>query len=363
MCSRPFRAITYSHVRHRHHLSLEEYRRRFPDRPVTCLEVRRQESVSQAKRYQALGRHWSKKRVIRSIRARWAAKRALNLGAVRAEDEKLLEAALRHFGSWDGALQASRIDPEETRKCSRWTTDLFRRRIGRLRERGVPLSWSAVRRSDPKLLKAAYSRYGSWTKALRAFGLIPDYDHERWTRAKVVRWILERHRKGQPLYARHLMLNGESKLYGAALSKFGTWGKALRAAGIDPETVHRRRSWTKASVLEAIRAACSKRKPFGLEDEDPGLVAAARKFFGGWYEALGASGVWSPSNRTSYRWTKEELAAALRHRVRQGRSMRPFDVKQDASDLYQASRKLFGGLRAAARAAGCLDAVPAARTR
>jgi hypothetical protein len=345
-------------------MAIEEYRRKFPSRPVTCREVRLQESIFQAKRYQALGQHWSKKRVIRSIRARRSAGRALNRAVVGVEDDKLLEAGLRYFGSWDGALRASGSNPEEVRKWSRWTPDLFRRRIGRLQERGVPLSWSAVRRRDRKLMKVAYSRYGSWTKALRAFGKVPQFDHERWTRAKVVREILERQRRGEPLHARHLMLNGAGFLYGAARSKFGTWGKALRAAGIAPATVHRRRSWTKATVLRAIRAACSKRtKPFGLEDEDPGLVAAARKFFGGWYEALRASGVWSPSNRSGYRWTKEELAAALRRRIRQGHPMRPTDVKKDANDLYLASRKLFGSLHAAAQAAGYPNAVPPPRRR
>jgi hypothetical protein len=207
-------------------------------------------------------------------------------------------------------------------------------------------------------MKAAYSIYGSWTKALRAFGLVPHYDHARWTRSKVVEAIHKRRREGQPLYARYLMLNGASKLYGAALSQFGTWGKALQAAGIDPATVHRRRAWTKASVRDAIRAAALKRSPFGLEDEDAGLVAAARKFHGGWYEALSAAGIWSPKDRSGHRWTKPELTAALRRRVRGGHSMRPTDVRREANHLYRASRKHFGSWRGAAKAAGFLHAVP-----
>jgi hypothetical protein len=290
-----------------------------------------------------------------------AADRPLNLGLVKREDERLVEAALRYLGSWDEALRAARIEPETVRKWNRWTISRFRKHIRDLGKAGIALSWAAIRQADPKLMKAAYEQFGSWTKTLRAFRLEPVYDHVQWTKREVIRRIIERRRNGEPLYARYLMLNGLSKLYGAALTKFGTWGKALRAAGIDPGTVHRRRAWTKENILSAIRKACRGRTPFGLEIEDPGLVAAARKVYGGWHEALGAAGIWSPKNRSGYRWTREELLAALSTRVRDGRSMRPTDVKDEENDLYMAARKLYGGFREAAKAAGCLGAVPPPR--
>lgn len=361
LCRRAYRTISYSHLRHRHHLGIQQYRRKFPDAQVTCLEIREIESVFQARRYKALGRHWSKKHVVRAIRARFAAGRDLHLGAVKTSDQRLLEAALRYCRSWDHALLAAHLDPDCVRKWSRWTRDRFRRKILELKREGLPLSWSAARRRDPRLLKAAYVVFGSWTKALHAFGLKPVYEHERWTKAEVVRRILERRRRGEPLYARYLMLNGLGRLYHAALSKFGAWGEALRAAGIDPATVHLRRAWTKDNVLPAIREACRRLKPFGMEDEDPGLVAAGRRFYGGWHEALSAAGVWSPKNRAGFRWTRKELLSAIRRRAREGRQMGPGDVHQEANDLYMAARKRFGGWRAAAKAAGCSRAVPPPR--
>jgi hypothetical protein len=361
LCRRPYRVITLTHLRHRHRVGVLEYRRKFPDAPVTCLEIRERESISQARRNKALGRHWSRKQVVRAIRARVAAGRYLNLGAVRAGDGSLLEAGLRYFRSWDNALRAARIDPERVRKWTRWSRERMLERILGLKREDVPLSWAAARRRDPKLLKAAVALFGSWTKALQALGHTPVYEHVGWTKAEVVRRILERRKRGEPLYARSLMVNGQGKLYGAARAKFGTWGKALQAAGIDPQTVHLRRDWTRENVLSAIRKACRRRNAFGMEDEDPGLVRAARKFYGGWHEALGAAGVWSPGNRAGYRWTRKELLSATRRRARLGRPMGPGDVRKEANDLYMAGRKRFGSWRAVARAAGCSRAVPPPR--
>lgn len=297
LCCRSYRIITNTHLRHVHQLSVSAYERRFPKSPMTCLEVREKESESQGRRQEAIGGRWTEGRIVRELRRRAATRRPLNLGAVQSQDPALSEAIRRYFPSWDEALHAAGLDPAQIRKWERWTAELFRSRIQALKRKGVPLSWSAAGRHDPRLLKATYVVYGNWSKALRALGEKPVYDHGRWSKAEVVRTLRKKRHTGKPLYAQHIIRTGGSRLYHAALSRFGSWASALRAAGIDPAKVERRRVWTKKSVLLAIRKVCRKRSPLGMEDEDPGLVRVARKFYGGWPHAVAAAGVRRPALR------------------------------------------------------------------
>jgi hypothetical protein len=83
-------------------------------------------------------------------------------------------------------------------------------------------------------------------------------------------------------------------LHAAAVRHFGSYDAALRRAGIKPEEVRRRRSWTKDLVLAGIRAA--RRGGSGLTDSamrrgDPALYGAAVRLFGSFTAARERAGV------------------------------------------------------------------------
>jgi hypothetical protein len=60
-------------------------------------------------------RRWSRRAVLTAIADRRGRGRPLHYSAVVAEDEPLLGAARRLFGSWNDALRAAGLDPEKVR--------------------------------------------------------------------------------------------------------------------------------------------------------------------------------------------------------------------------------------------------------
>ncbi len=96
---------------------------------------------------------------------------------------------------------------------------------------------------------------------------------------------------------------------GAVAQRYGTWGAALRAAGVTAIT------WTPAAMLYALRRFAGERGPSPTAREWPrnceehpsaSMVSDA---FGSWRRALGAAGVHPVGHGP---WTKPQIGAALR---------------------------------------------------
>jgi hypothetical protein len=86
----------------------------------------------------------------------------------------------------------------------------------------------------------------------------------------------------------------EPALHAATVRHFGNYEKALRAAGIEPQKVRRRKSWQKSDVLRAIKSMA--RRNANLSDSavrrrDPALHGAATRLFGTYTAARNAAGV------------------------------------------------------------------------
>src|SRR3954464_2991589 len=60
-------------------------------------------------------RRWSRRAVLAALADRRARGQPLHSSAVVADEEPLLGAARRLFGSWNDALRAAHIDPEQVR--------------------------------------------------------------------------------------------------------------------------------------------------------------------------------------------------------------------------------------------------------
>jgi hypothetical protein len=82
-------------------------------------------------------------------------------------------------------------------------------------------------------------------------------------------------------------------LASAAARRFGTWSKALLAAGIPGVKEHRLpRHWNKQAIVEVIHGWLDAgMKVTEIRRADTGLAAAARKHFGSWHAAMRAAGV------------------------------------------------------------------------
>lgn len=181
---------------------------------------------------------------------------------------------------------------------NRWTKDGIALEILRLYAAKEPLNYGDVQKNHLRLLRAATRYFGSWQQAIEFAGL--DYEAIRrykvWTRERIVEQIQEYHRAGKDLAWRHVSLELDPALAAAAIrpNRFGSWRSALAAAGLDYDEIRRHRSWDDEQILSEIRRLHAAGASLRVSDaavEVPSLVAAARRRFDGWYEAIIAAGI------------------------------------------------------------------------
>ena len=279
---------------------------------------------------------WTREKVVEAIRRRQQDQ--LPMTSVWREDRSLYAAAKKFFGSWQGALLA--VGVPGARAFRRWSRQRVIAALRDRQQRGAALSrtW----REDRHLYDAAARRFSSWPQALLAAGFTPTVAPKRtWTKPEVIDAIRDRHGRGLPMTG---MANRDPSLGNAAVRHFGTWHKALRAAGVD---VRQPKSWSRESVIEAIHALYRRGLLMStLDQHDPSLVTAAYRRFGSWEKAVLAAGFQPKARR---KWTRERVIQEIQnwHRGRSGTSVWTDDV-----GLGGAAARYFGGWRAALRAAG-----------
>jgi hypothetical protein len=144
---------------------------------------------------------------------------------------------------------------------------------------GQPLN-SGANRGDWLYSRAVYY-FGSWGKAVEAAGFSYSAIKIRpLTREEILAELTELGKTGEPVLAM-----SHRKLHSPALRHFGTWRSALVAAGVDPDLG---RKWTRTSVLRALRDEVEAGRPMGanaIRRRDGNLYMAARRCFGTWAAA------------------------------------------------------------------------------
>jgi hypothetical protein len=182
----------------------------------------------------------------------------------------------------------------------------------------------------------------------------------KWTRPRVGIEIRKRKRAGLPLNVRAVR---NLALHWHALRLFGSWGAAIRSAGIDYEKIRKYKAWTKAFILDWIRHE-SKRgrdlRPRRVEEKERALHTAACRRFGGWYPALRAAGVRGIEERTPRRWDAGKLIRALEAF---GPEATYTEIKAKDAGLLSVLRRYFGSYARARRAAGFVPKLPTKRRR
>ena len=226
---------------------------------------------------------WTRKVVLEEIRARWQDGAPMTVAA----NPKLAAAAIRRFSRWTAALRAAGV-PQKPQRT--WSTPIVLETIRALHRQGVLPERGGY--CDSALVAAAAARFRSWHRALVAAGVrAPDEKPTRafrWTAERVIEAIQNRYVQGLPLVRGH-----DRHLASAAVRRFGSWRAAVVAAGIPSvEKPKPHRTWTAQRVIEAIVAhAASGHDLVRVRRTDSGLEAAARKHFGSWRKALAAAGL------------------------------------------------------------------------
>jgi hypothetical protein len=116
-------------------------------------------------------RRWDRESIITEIRKRVRLKKPINSGGIQRRDPGLHAAAMRHFGSFDAALRAAKIDPLLVRQRKNWSEAEVIHEIKALSKDGASLSDSAVRRASASLYGAAVRIFGTFIAARKAAGV------------------------------------------------------------------------------------------------------------------------------------------------------------------------------------------------
>lgn len=183
-----------------------------------------------------------------------------------------------------------------------WTRDKLIEAIQKLHAEGVDLSPTAVQQTHGALFSSARSpsHFGNWRAAVEAAGF--DYDEikrtkERWSRDEILEQICLHHKNGDDVLSPTFKISYRDLYLAASAHRyFGSWRRAIAAAGLDHETLRESRVWTRARIIRTIQEMARHDRPLSwafIEVSCPGIYRAARRRenFGSWHNALIAAGV------------------------------------------------------------------------
>lgn len=116
-------------------------------------------------------RKWDKETIVWELRSRARSHEPLNSGAIQRADPGLHAAAVRHFSTYDAALRAAKLDPDEVRERRSWEKGDVVKGLKAAKRAGRHVSDSRLRKEDPALYGAAVRLFGSFTAARDAAGI------------------------------------------------------------------------------------------------------------------------------------------------------------------------------------------------
>lgn len=195
--------------------------------------------------------HWSREVVTKEIQRLSKECQDLRHNAIAGKNSRLVSAAIRYFGSWGAAVAAAGFDYSSIRresqlaraaKITKWSHERINEEIRKLVESGECLAAATVRQNSPALFSAAVSPryYGSWREALTANGIdydaILDQSRASGSRVGEARGTRAIARKLRLMAGENEPLSGAEaqarypRLYKRAVSRFGSWEAATKAA-------------------------------------------------------------------------------------------------------------------------------------
>lgn len=113
-------------------------------------------------------RKWNRQSIVFDLKERFADGEALNSGAMQKEDPGVHAAAVRHFGSYDAALKAAGLNPDEHRERQRWTRKKVIAALKKFKRQHPGLPDAAMRREAPALYGAALRTFKTLAAARKA---------------------------------------------------------------------------------------------------------------------------------------------------------------------------------------------------
>lgn len=144
-------------------------------------------------------------------------------------------------------------------------------------------------------------------------------------------------------------------VYAAAERIYGSWGNAIRACGLDYKEIKKYKTWTADAVIEAIQALAAEKSPLHskhIQSLDKALYMAALKRFGSWGKAVQAAGIPYRQVRLRRSMTPEETREKILELFNQNEDLSYTNMRRNHQYLLAAGMKKLGnGSWAAARVA------------
>ena len=238
---------------------------------------------------------WSRKRITKELMKLKKKGEDFTYTGFERRHRQLAPMALYYFGKWDNALSSIGVKLE---RPEGWSKERIIKEIRVLKEKGVDLSWRAMRKQGYGPLHAmSHFYFGSWRRAVNKAGL--DYNkikkREDWSKEKIITTIKDLHRQGIDLSYNALRKAGYGKLASMGIHYFPNWGKAIEAAGFDYDKIRQRERWSPEKITNMIKDLDRR----GVELSYKSLVRAgyikligmAQHYFDNWGKAITASGL------------------------------------------------------------------------
>jgi hypothetical protein len=163
--------------------------------------------------------------------------------------------------------------------------------------------------------------------------------HDLKTKADVVQAIQRLHRSRKPLNYSAIR-NSNGRLLANAKRRFGTWKKAVAAAGLDYEKISLIHRWSKKEILNQLRDL-HQRKQFpdirSLAKKFPKLYDACLRHYGSGLAALKEAGIdyQKMLNEHPYRWTRSHIVNEIKRRHEQGKTLRRTEMLRKEPEMHR----------------------------
>lgn len=176
-----------------------------------------------------------------------------------------------------------------------------------------------------------------------------------WNPELIIKAIQARKIAGDPLNAQAVMTS-DGGLWAAGRRYFGSWSRALDAAGwsvqqVKTDTKRRPRGfWSPERIITSIHIYHQKESrldAYAMQRQDNALVAAATYYFGSWANALAAAGLDPEVVRRTIRRTPEQVLTAIQEVLTNGGDLGDRSMRSQNRALYGAAQSVFGSWRKA----------------
>lgn len=206
------------------------------------------------------------------------------------------ETIRKRFGSWDKALRKAGLEPmvvDRKKHTDDELLDALRRAADELGR--TPTQKEIAAMDGYPSYMTYFKRFGSWNEALRLAGIEPRERHvRRYTEAELITLLKEAAAVlGRTPKTDDLQAMDAYPSWHTYHARFGSWNKALEAAGLRPRRI---RNYTDEELVERLRGAADElgetptkgmlRSIEGCPDPE-----TYRNHFGSWANALRAAGL------------------------------------------------------------------------